>query len=108
MVAVHDTLREITTITIQQNEDGDTIKVTHITDRDRLRWAADVRSRKEMMRTERDTVYIEKRDSVVVREAANISHQTSSISNLLKWIFALICAAIGLIITIKVCWRRVL
>ena len=52
-----------------------------------------------------DTVYIERKDSVVVKEA-NVSHQTSSISHLLKWIFAVICAIIVLIITVKVCYHR--
>ena len=77
-----------------------------MTDRERVRSRADVRSKKEVVRVERDTVYIEKRDSVVVRDAANISHHTSAISHLLKWIFAVICAIIVLIITIKICLRR--
>ena len=54
------------------------------------------------MRVVRDTVYVEKRDSVVVRDAANISHHTSAISHLLKWIFAVICAVVVLIMVIKV------
>lgn len=51
------------------------------------------------MRVERDTVYVERRDSVVVRDAANISHHTSAISHLLKWIFAVICA-VGVLIMV--------
>lgn len=105
-VEVHDTLREVTTITVDRNDRGDTLKVVQITDRDRIRSKADVRSKKEVVRVERDTVYIERKDSVVVRDAANISHQTSSISHLLKWIFAVICAIIVLIITIKIWSRR--
>lgn len=105
-LVVHDTLREVTTITIRQNEAGDTLKVTQITDRDRIRSKADVRSKKEVVRVERDTVYVERKDSVVVRDAANISHQTSSISHLLKWIFWIICASVVLIITVKICLRR--
>ena len=105
-LVVHDTLREVTTITIRQNEAGDTLKVTQVTDRDRLRSKADVRSKKEVVRVERDTIYVEKRDSVVVREAANISHHTSSISHLLKWIFWILCAIIVLIIIIKIWSRR--
>lgn len=105
-LVVHDTLREVTTITIRQNEAGDTVFRSEVTDRDRIRSKADVRSKKEVVRVERDTIYVEKRDSVVVREAANISHQTSSISHLLKWIFAVICAIIVLVITIKIWSRR--
>ena len=105
-LVVHDTLREVTTITIRQNEAGDTLKVVQVTDRDRIRSKADVRSKKEVVRVERDTVYVERRDSVVVRDAANISHQTSAISHLLKWIFWILCAIIVLLITIKICLRR--
>ena len=35
-LAVHDTVRETTTITIQTNTDGDTTKLTTITDRERI------------------------------------------------------------------------
>jgi hypothetical protein len=100
-LVVHDTLREVTTITIRQNDAGDTLKVTQITDRDRIRSKADVRSKKEVVRVERDTVYIEKRDSVVVRDAANISHHTSAISHLLKWIFWILLAGIVLIVILR-------
>ena len=105
---VHDTIREVTTITIRQNEAGDTLKVVQITDRDRIRSKADVRSKKEVVRVERDTVYIEKRDSVQVT-TTNLSNPTNKSSNFvrsLKWIFALICAIIVLIITIKIGLRR--
>lgn len=98
---VHDTIREVTTITIRQNEAGDTLKVTQITDRDRIRSKADVRSKKEVVRVERDTVYVERRDSVVVRDAANISHHTSAISHLLKWMFWILLAGIVLIVILR-------
>ena len=91
---VHDTIREVTTITIRQNEAGDTLKVVQITDRDRVRSKADVRSKKEVVRVERDTVYVERRDSILVkseerRVKSSISHHTSAISHLLKWILAI-------------------
>ena len=100
-LVVHDTLREVTTITVRQNEAGDTLNVVQVTDRDRIRSKADVRSKKEVVRVERDTIYVEKRDSVVVREAANISHQTSSVSHLLKWIFWILLAGIVLIVILR-------
>lgn len=53
------------------------------------------------MRVERDTVYVERRDSVVVRDAENISHHTSAISHLLKWVFAVICAIVVLIMVVR-------
>ena len=103
---VHDTIREVTTITIRQNEAGDTLKVTQITDRDCIRSKADVRSKKEVVRVERDTVYVERRDSILVkseerRVKSSISHHTSAISHLLKWVFAVICAIVVLIIVVR-------
>ena len=102
---VHDTIREVTTITIRQNEAGDTLKVTQITDRDRIRSKADVRSKKEVVRVERDTAYIAVRDSVSSSKfqvsGDSLSHHTSAISHLLKWIFAVICAVGVLVIVVK-------
>ena len=108
---VHDTIREVTTITIRQNEAGDTLKVVQVTDRDRIRSKADVRSKKEVVRVERDTVYVAVRDSILVkseerRVKSSISHHTSAISHLLKWIFAVICAVGVLVIVVKLFLRR--
>ena len=46
MVAVHDTIVETTTITIRENEQGDTVRMSVVTDRDRSRSMYDVRSKK--------------------------------------------------------------
>ena len=54
-------------------------------------------------------VYIEKRDSVFVQTNTALTDRTDKKSGFLtyvKWIFALICAIVVLIITIKVCLRR--
>ena len=106
MVEVHDTLREVTTITIRENERGDTLKVTQITDRDCIRSKADVRSKREVVRVERDTVYVAVRDSILVkseerRVKSSISHHTSAISHLLKWIFWILVAGIVLIVILR-------
>ena len=99
-VEVHDTLREVTTITVDRNDKGDTLRQSIVTDRERVRNAADVRSKKVDVRVVRDTVYIEKRDSVLVErhQLSDVSHQTS----ILKWIFWILCAIIILIIVIKI------
>ena len=88
---VHDTIREVTTITIRQNEAGDTLKVVQVTDRDRIRSKADVRSKKEVVRVERDTVYVERRDSVYVQNTnvANPTNKSSNFVRSLKWILAI-------------------
>lgn len=49
MVGVHDTIREVTTITVQTNETGDTVKVVQITDRDRARAREAVRDKEERL-----------------------------------------------------------
>ena len=81
------------------------MKVAQVTERDRQRDRKAVKDKEEKLVVRTDTVYIECKDSVVVKEA-NVSHQTLSISHLLKWIFAILCAIIVLIITVKVCYHR--
>ena len=130
-----DTLIEVTTVTVQLNEVGDTVKTSTVTDRTRAR-AFDRRKDVEI-RTEivRDTVYIEKIDSVYV-STTNLTNPTdttkgSGLSELflchdsgkpkrawslrsllhrfratLKWIFWILIGLIGLIITMKVCTLR--
>ena len=104
MVAVRDTIREVTTITVDRNDRGDTLKVVQVTDRDRIRSKADVRSKKEVVRVERDTVYVAVRDSVQVT-TTNLSNPTNKSSNFvrsLKWICCIICASVVLIIVIRI------
>ncbi len=99
VVAVHDTMMETKTITITKNVDGDTLRLTQITDRTRASAMSDVRSKKEDVRVRVDTVYVEKRDSVLMErhQTSDISHQTS----ILKWIFFIIVSLIVLIVVIK-------
>jgi len=104
VVELRDTLVETTTITIDRNEVGDTLKVVQVTDRERIRSRADVRSKKEEVRVVRDTVYVAVRDSVQVT-TTNLSNPTNKSSNFvrsLKWIFAVICAVGVLVIVVKV------
>ena len=110
-VAVHDTLQEVTTITIQTNDRGDTLKVTQITDRNRIRAMSDIRSKKKEVKVRIDTVYIERRDSSyaeknIVAGSEDKGTWGGSFRSTLKWIFAILCAIIVLIITVKVCYHR--
>ena len=98
-----DTLIEVTTVTVQLNEVGDTVKTSTVTDRTRAR-AFDRRKDVEI-RTEivRDTVYIEKIDSVYV-STTNLTNPTdkrASPLSYLKWIFWILVAGIVLIIVVK-------
>ena len=90
-LVVLDTLKEITTITVDRNDKGDTLRLTQITDRTR----ASARDRfkdievKEVVRT--DTVYVERRDSVRVetpRQARGDIGRASPFVRAVKWVVA--------------------
>lgn len=112
VVALRDTLREVTTITIQTNDRGDTLRVTQITDRTKARSRHDMATYSTKTEVRVDTVIVEKRDSVFVSNTdfTNRTEKKESfwtrIQKTLKWVFAVICAGIVLIITIKICWRK--
>ena len=85
-------MKEVTTITIDRNDKGDTLKVVQITDRDLIRSKADVRSKKEVVRVERDTVYVAVRDSVVELRnygATESGNRPSAVARALKWVLAI-------------------
>ena len=108
MVAVHDTIREVTTITVQLGDAGDTLKVVQITDRDRARNREAVRDKEERLVVRTDTVYVEKRDSVYIQNTnlANPTNKKNTFVSSLKWICWIIIGLIGLIVTVKVCLLR--
>lgn len=66
LVAVHDTLREVTTITLQQNDRGDPLKLVQVTDCTRASNREGYRDREEKIVIKTDTVYIEKTDTLTV------------------------------------------
>lgn len=105
-----DTLREVTTITVQLNDTGDTLKISTVTDRERIRSMSDVRSKKEDVYVRTDTVYIEREadktvavagPNVEIDEQGNIRLQPSDI-RLLKWVFWILVAIIVLILLVRV------
>ena len=101
---------------------GDTVKVERVTHRERVSSTDDVRNRtEERVRTltVRDTVYVERKDSVMVQsskfqvpgskfqvQSDSLNPRPSSLILTLRWIFASICAIIALVITVKLVWRR--
>lgn len=93
VVELRDTLVETTTITIDRNEVGDTLKVVQVTDRERVRSMSDVRSKKEEVRVVRDTVYVAVRDSVQVDrgQLTGDSYQSggTALNRALKWVLAI-------------------
>ena len=102
---LRDTLKEVTTVTVQLNESGDTVKVSTVTDRTR----ASVRDRvkdvevKTVVKT--DTVFVAVHDSTSVTTVASAPSVTraSAFVSALKWIFWIILAMGALIMGWKVC-----
>ena len=108
VVAVHDTLREVTTITLQQNDQGDTLKLVQVTDRTRASNREGYRDREEKIVFKTDTFYIEKTDTVTASTVSGkpLSCKQTGLVPTLKWFFAILCAVIVLTLTIKLIPRR--
>jgi hypothetical protein len=105
----------VTTITIDRNDKGDTLKVVQITDRTRASSRDNVVAQKVKTEVRVDTIYIEKRDSVFVHETLSLDRlgtgsaqgdKASPVTSALKWIFWIIIGLIALIITVKLCLHR--
>ena len=98
--AVHDTIREVTTITVQLGAGGDTTFQSVVTDRERLRDRS--RSDRATHRSEVrvDTVYVERRDSVLVKNS-NQARASPLLKNL-KWCFVIIIGLIALTMVLKI------
>ena len=92
------------------NDKGDTLKVVQITDLTRARSRDNVVAQRVKTEVRVGTVYVEKRDSVYVQTNTGLTNPTNKKPGFLtyvKWIFALICAiVVVLIITVKVCLRK--
>ena len=80
------------------------VKVVQITDRDRARAREAVRDKEERLIVRTDTVYIEKRDSVFVSKT-DLTNQADTkkpgFLTYVKWITALICAVVVLILVLR-------
>ena len=105
VVAEHDTIMEVTTIHVRTNEAGDTVFRSVVTDRTAARSRDAIAVQKMKTEIVRDTVIIEKRDSVDVKEtlrqAQGDKARASPVVSALKWIFWIIIALTGMIIVIK-------
>ena len=91
VVELRDTLVETTTITIDRNEVGDTLRVTQVTDRDRARDRSQLRDKSEKIIVRVDTVYVAVRDSTDVWSYGATESQSggTTLHRTLKWILAI-------------------
>lgn len=104
VVAEHDTIMEVTTIHVRTNEAGDTVFRSVVMDRLRGRTRNAIAVQKTKTEVVRDTVIIEKRDSVNVetlRQAQGDRARASPVVSALKWVFWIIIALAGFVIVIK-------
>ena len=105
MVAVHDTIMETTTIVVRENEQGDTLRMTTVTDRLRARDRDAIAVQKTKTEIVRDTVIIEKRDSVEIRSRPSVGGGQSggtALHTTLRLVLWIIVAVIALIIVIRI------
>lgn len=102
VVELRDTLKEVTTVTVDRNDVGDTLRVTTVIDRTRASVRDRVRDVEVKIVEKTDTVYVERRDSVCVQEGAQgDKHRPSAFVSALKWIFWIILSITVLLIVIK-------
>ena len=106
-----DTLREVTTITVQLNDTGDTLKISTVTDRTTVRDHDRTQYRTESVEVRVDTVYVEK-DSLRLtayslpdvtqksRKAQKL--KPSGFVSALRWVFWILVAIIVLILLVRV------
>lgn len=101
---VFDTLCEVTTIIIRENENGDTMKWVQVTDRTRVSDRAAVRdySAKTVIRT--DTVFVVRRDSIV--EGSRLTGGGSgggglAVVSALRWVFGILVVVLVLVVVWK-------
>lgn len=111
IVEQRDTLREVTTITIDRNDRGDTLKLVQITDLTRARSRDNVVAQKVKTEIVRDTVYIEKTDSVFVQNTNGFGGLTTGLTNptnkkntfvsSLKWILAIAFLLLASVVLVR-------
>lgn len=116
MVALYDTVREVTTITIRTNTLGDTLRIDRITERDnsqlkveseKLKVVSDAKASSSDTLIVHDTVVVindpSSGTSLQGTERSEVTRQPTrrQINTMLFWIFAIIVALATLILIIK-------
>ena len=116
VVTVFDTITITKTITIRENESGDTLRMTTVTDKTKATTRDRYHDVQEKVVVRTDTVYIE-RDSLVVKNTNCTNRRSATVSGAnptngsksskgsivqgLRWVFWILVAIIALIIIIR-------
>ncbi len=95
MEVVHDTIVETTIITVDRNEVGDTLFRSVVTDRTRARGRDHIAAYKTKTVIKMDTVYVERRDSVLVKNT-NVKSRDSPFQRVLRLILWIVVGLIAL------------
>ena len=115
VVEVHDTVRETTTITVQLDTAGDTVRVSTVTERDRVRDRSQLKVKSEKLKVETDTVYVEREAEKTVAAVGpnteidkdgNVTKKVNRFAQSLKWLFLTLVAVIAIIILMRIKLRR--
>lgn len=103
VVELRDTLVETTTITIDRNEVGDTLKVVQVTDRDRVRDHTGFKVHDSRVTVKRDTVYVAVLDSMDVRNYGATESQSggTALHRALKWILAVAFLLLASVVLVR-------
>lgn len=111
VVTIRDTIKEVTTIVVQTNQAGDTLRVAQVTDRTRASNRDHVREVQQKLIVKADTVYIEKQSdhqnlvaadpNVEIDKEGNVTRRVNRISQTLKWVFFVLAALAVLLIVLK-------
>lgn len=110
VVAVYDTVREVTTITVFVDTEGDTLRVERITDRDdaKLRVvSSEIVVKNSEVETVSDTLIVS--DTIAVNQEPTVDPSLQAARNgtwlsTLKWLFWIILASAVLVFMAKKRW----
>lgn len=114
IIELRDTVREVTTITIRENEHGDTIKVVQSTDRERARSRDRSALQEKKVEVRVDTIYIEKEvektvaaagPGVEIDKEGNVTKTVNRVAQTIKWIFLVIVAVVIMIVVVKIFFK---
>ena len=113
MVTVFDTITITKTITIRENEAGDTLRMTTVTDKTKATTRDRYHDVHEKVVVKTDTVYVE-RDSLRLtayslineNENDNENKKVNRVAQSLKWLFFTLVAIIAIIILIRLTAKR--
>lgn len=102
VVVERDTIMEVTTITVDRNEIGDTIRMSTVTDRERVRNRDAIAVQRTKTEVRVDTIYIEKRDSIEIRSRPDGQSGGTALHKTLRLALWIVVAVIALIIVIRI------